>query len=70
MEEHSIENEVALRIESTDLTAAPGSSVTLPLFLQNHGSADDFFELTVRGVPSNWVSTPSPVVAHVRKRPA
>jgi uncharacterized membrane protein len=62
MEEHSFENQVALRIESTDLSAAPGSSLTVPLFLHNHGSADDFFELTVRGIPSNWVSTPSPVV--------
>jgi hypothetical protein len=62
MEGYSLENEVALRIESTDLSATPGSSLTVPLVLQNHGSADDFFELTVRGIPSNWVSTPSPVV--------
>jgi hypothetical protein len=62
MEEHSLQNEVALRIESTDLSAAPGSSLTVPLFLHNHGSAGDFLELTVRGIPSNWVSTPSPVV--------
>jgi hypothetical protein len=62
MEEYPLENQVALRIESTDLSVTPGSSVTVPLFLHNHGSADDFFELTVRGIPGNWVSTPSPVV--------
>jgi hypothetical protein len=62
MEGHTSETQVALRIETADLTAAPGSSVTVSLFLHNHAPADDSFELTVTGIPSNWVSTPSPVV--------
>ncbi len=62
MTDQSFQGWVDLRIETTELTAAPGSSVTIPLFLHNRGLEDDFFELTVRGIPSNWVSTPSPVV--------
>jgi uncharacterized membrane protein len=62
MEEHTSATRITLRIEPTDLTVAPGSSTTLPLFLHNHDPSDDSFELTVRGIPSNWVSTPSPVV--------
>jgi hypothetical protein len=62
MEDRSFEDQIIVRIESTDLTVAPGSSLTVPLVLHNQRSADEYFELTVRGVPSNWVSTPSPVI--------
>lgn len=62
MENHSFENQVAIQIQSADLTMAPGSSETVPLLLHNRSSTDGFFELVVRGIPSNWVSVPSPVV--------
>jgi hypothetical protein len=62
MEEHSFENQVSIQVESTDLTVAPGSSVTVPVFLHNQSSADDVFELTVRGIPSNWLSVPAPAI--------
>ncbi len=62
MEDHSFEDRVAIRIESAELTVAPGSSVTVPLVLHSHSPTDGFFELTVRGIPSNWVSTPSPAI--------
>ena len=56
----TFENQVTIQIESTDLTVAPGSSVNVPLSLQNHSPVDGFFEITVAGIPSNWVSMPSP----------
>jgi len=63
VQQNSFENhQVAIQIESADLTVAPGSSVTVPLLLQNHSAADGFFELAVRGIPSIWVSLPSPVL--------
>lgn len=62
MEDFSLNNQVALQVESTHLKEAPGSSVTIPLILHNHSPADEVFELSVRGVASNWVSTPSPVI--------
>jgi hypothetical protein len=62
MEDRSTENQVAIQIESTDLTVAPGSSVTVPLVLRNLSGSDGFFELAVRGIPSTWVTVPSPVI--------
>ncbi len=63
MEERSFESDqVAIRLESGDMTVAPGSSVTVPVSLHNLGASDGFFELAVRGIPSVWVSVPSPVV--------
>jgi uncharacterized membrane protein len=40
----------------------PGESVTVPLVLLNGGSEADFFKLSVQGIPSEWVTLPSPVV--------
>jgi hypothetical protein len=62
MEQHSLENQVSIQIESTALTVAPGSSVTVRLFIHNQSPADEVFELTVRGIPSNWLSVPSPAI--------
>jgi hypothetical protein len=62
MQDHSFEDQVTIQIEPADLTVAPGSSVTIPLVLHNLSGSDGFFELTVQGIPSNWVSTPSPVI--------
>jgi hypothetical protein len=62
VDDHSFEDQVAIRIESADLTVAPGSSVTVPLVLQNHSPTDGYFGLTVQGIPSNWVSVPLPVI--------
>jgi uncharacterized membrane protein len=62
MQEHSFEHQVSIQIVSAELTVAPGSSVNVSVLLQNHSSADESFELTIRGIPSNWVTTPSSVV--------
>jgi len=62
MEEHAYEGQVAVQLESADLTVAPGNSVNVPVTLHNPGTTDGFFEISVRGIPGNWVTTPSPVV--------
>jgi uncharacterized membrane protein len=62
MQNHSFEDQVTIRIEPADLTVAPGSSVTVPLMLHNLGGSDGFFELAVRGIPTTWVTVPSPVI--------
>jgi hypothetical protein len=62
MQNHSFDDQVTIQFESANLTVAPGSSVAALLVLHNHGSRDGFFELTVRGIPSTWVSVPSPVI--------
>ncbi len=63
MEEPSVASQqVTIQLESRTLKVAPGSSFTVPLFLHNTSPADGSFELMVAGIPSNWVSVPSPVV--------
>jgi hypothetical protein len=62
MQDRPFGNQVAIQIESTNLTVAPGSSVTVPLVLHNLSGSDGFFEVAVRGIPSIWVTVPSPVI--------
>lgn len=64
MEEDWFEGQgrIAVRVGSKRLSVAPGSGVSLPIVLLNQGSATDFFELSVGGIPSTWVSVPSPII--------
>jgi hypothetical protein len=62
MQDRSFEDQVTIQIEPADLTVAPGSSATVPLVLHNVSGSDGFFELAVRGIPSTWVTVPSPVI--------
>jgi hypothetical protein len=62
MQDHSFEDQVTIQIEPADLTVAPGSSVTVPLVMHNLSGSDGYFELTVKGIPSTWVTVPSPVI--------
>ena len=62
MQDRSFGHQVAIQVESSNLTVAPGSSVTVPLVLHNLSGSDGFFELAVRGIPSTWVTVPSPVI--------
>ena len=62
METRPGEDQVAIRIESEELRVAPGGSLTVLILLHSLSTSDGLFELTVRGIPSNWVSVPSPVV--------
>ena len=62
MQNPSFEEQVTIQIEPADLTVAPGSSVTVPLVLHNLSESDSFFELAVRGIPTTWITVPSPVI--------
>lgn len=62
MQDQSFGNQVAVQFESAELSVSPGSSVTAPLILHNHGPKDEVFELMVGGIPSNWVAVPAPVL--------
>lgn len=53
---------IGLRLESTELSVAPGSTVTLSVTLKNNRQEDDYFELALRGLPESWVSAFAPVV--------
>ena len=63
MDAHPLDNRhITIQIEATDYAVEPGNGLTLPLLLHNHSAQDDLFELSVQGIPSTWVSVPSPVV--------
>jgi TolB protein len=46
---------------SLHFSVIPGSTVHIPILLQNRGLQEDTFRLTVSGIPANWISTNSPV---------
>jgi TolB protein len=49
-------------LEVTHFSVAPGSSVAIPCILLNRGTVEDFFEVSVIGIPGTWVSISTPVV--------
>jgi uncharacterized membrane protein len=55
------EGRVSLQVEPAEYSVAPGSSLAIPLVLTNQGAAEDYYELSVVGIPTNWVSFPTPV---------
>jgi len=53
---------VGVLLKLMQFSVAPGSSVTIPLVVQNHGLEADAFRLSVEGIPVSWVSTANPVM--------
>lgn len=53
---------IGVYADAEENTIAPGSSTTLTLVVSNKSTVDDDYELTVKGIPSNWVSIPSPII--------
>ena len=55
------EGRIGLQVAARRFEVVPGAAVLIRAVLRNQGAEDDFFELSVRGVPLGWVSIPSPV---------
>ena len=36
---------------------SPGSSINVPILIQNRGSEEDSFRLNIDGIPARWIST-------------
>ena len=53
---------VLLRVQSNELKATPGTELKIPLTISNLSQGAEFLELSVQGVPTSWVSFPSPVI--------
>ena len=56
------EGPVQLRLDEDYLSVVPGGKVTFNLYIENLGSNEDYFELSVRGLPESWVLAFSPIV--------
>ena len=48
---------IGVALGSIYFSVTPGSSITIPVLLQNHGLQDDVFQLSIEGLPANWIST-------------
>lgn len=62
VEEEKAKATILLRVDAKELPAIPGSEVKIPLTISNLSPEAEFLELSVQGVPSSWVSLPSPVI--------
>ena len=54
--------QIGLFLKDNRVSVAPGSVSQVAVVITNQGSEDDYFELYVKGIPSEWVSLESPVV--------
>jgi len=50
---------IGVMLGSVHFSISPGSSINIPILLHNRGLKEDSFQLSVKGIPANWVSTNS-----------
>jgi len=55
------EGRIGVLLGSVNFSVVPNTSITVPMILKNHGINEDSFNLSVEGIPSNWVTTTSPL---------
>jgi len=48
-------------MDSTQISVAPGSNATFTLRMKNNGLTAESLQLSIEGLPTGWISTPSPV---------
>jgi len=51
------EGRIRVTVGSIYFSVVPGSSVTIPVLLQNQGLKEDVFQLNIEGIPANWITT-------------
>jgi Tol biopolymer transport system component len=54
---------IGVLLGTLHFAVTPGSSVTVPILLQNRGEDEDSFRLNVTGLPPTWVTTNSTITA-------
>jgi serine/threonine protein kinase len=53
---------IGLFVETVQLSATPGASVTARLVVVNQGPVIDQFRISIAGIPVNWIPNPPPVL--------
>ncbi len=53
---------VEIQLGESAFSAAPGGSVTVPFALINHSVDEDYFDISVEGIPAEWVLLDLPVM--------
>ncbi len=64
MDENSnqVHKTIDIQFEANEFPVIPGSASTISFTLRNLGSIEDYFEITILGVPSAWITIPAPTV--------
>jgi Tol biopolymer transport system component/uncharacterized membrane protein len=52
---------IGVMLDSIHFSVVPGSTVHIPVLLQNRGLQEDTFRLNIAGISSTWISTNSPL---------
>jgi hypothetical protein len=52
---------IGMLLGATTFSVIPGSTVHVPILLLNRGVQEDNFHLGISGIPTNWISTDSPI---------
>jgi Tol biopolymer transport system component len=50
---------IGVMLGSVHFAVIPGSTIHIPILLQNRGLQEDSFRLSIMGIPANWISTNS-----------
>src|SRR5512146_2602738 len=53
---------VEVQLEAAAFTVAPGNSVAVPFALINHTANEDYFDISIQGIPAEWVLLDLPVM--------
>lgn len=56
------EGRVGVLIGAVSFPVRPGSSISIPLLLENRGIAGDSFRFNITGIPRTWVSTKTSLI--------
>ncbi len=54
--------QIGLHLEINEFSVTPGGSVTVPIDVVNLSSESDYFEVSLVGIPSAWLTAPSNVI--------
>ena len=64
MQDHSPTGQggFAVHLTSLKFTVAPGEGISIPVLVYNQGGEEEMLTVSIQGLPSSWVSVPSPLI--------
>lgn len=60
--ENDNQNTIIVQLRELQYSVVPENRVTVPVIIENMGEKDDHFEISLRGIPLDWVEIGTPVV--------
>src|SRR5512145_945155 len=48
---------IGVMLGAVQFSVAPGTSIDIPILLQNRGDEEDGFRLNITGIPAHWITT-------------